>query len=180
MPRPEGVQFTIEELITHLRGYEERHGITEIDLVTRYFVKEAGTHFVVEHMGLPPAEQEQLKRILSERCCLDEALAVMTIPARYLVQIIDGLPRQSQGMSVRGLEAVRVYRAAAQAMVIAAGDTSPGENDFPSPFDLESNGPYIAVRQEVIRDIVGIAIGVFNSQRFFAILNTPHRKGVFN
>lgn len=191
--RPSGVEFTIEELIAHMKSYERLHGITEITPETRYFVKEAGAHFVTERIGLSPQEQEELKKVISERICLEEALATFTIPAGYLLQILDNLLpelKNSPEFKKIGIKtyhiaevkkfAVRLYETTAKALEALVRSQLNDRSNFPSPFRLSAEGPYIAVRQEGIRGLLEVAEGVFNSRKVSAIINTPEREQRFS
>jgi len=161
--------FTVDGLVAHLREYRENRSIEEVDLQTRYLLKEVGTHYIVNYMKLSDEEKTELKRKLSERICLEQALTTQQIPSRYLHPILVNLPPE---LKENDLVQQHLFLAEAASNVSES-------SDFPSPYGLEEQGPYTAVRQEGIRAIVQGCMQLTN-EPLTQIINTPQRIAAFN
>lgn len=162
-------ELSAEEIETYLREWMEQNKIKEINTENRYFLKEAGIHYVIENMNLNEAEQEELKKLISERVCLEEVKATEMIPACYLKDILKDLPDD-----VRELELAKMYITA----------TSVSLSKFrlkvsPAPFNTSTNGPYIGVSQKGIQLLVEMASHI-TGKSIMTILNTEERLQKFN
>ncbi len=157
----------MDGLIEYLHDFWKANDIYGVNLETRYRIKEAGIHYIIDNMELSGEEREELKRKTSERVCLEQALASQMIPLRYLIPALEGLPPE-----LKSVELVSQYIALAEAVSI-------GSDDLPSPYGLKGQGPYAAVRQEGIRMIVQAALQL-TDEPLLRILNIPERADVFH
>lgn len=173
--RAERKGFSIERLIEHLRDYSDRESIQADDLATRYRLKEAGSHYIIDHMGLSDGEKTDLKQAMSQRICAEQALATQGIPATYLRQILEGFSAE-----IRETKLVQSYIRVASILVdIVAEVGTPISGAQPSPFDLREESPYVAVDQEGIISLVKAAFKLTDAP-LKSILNTEARMMAFN
>lgn len=171
-PTLEGI--TEESLKAHLLQVMHDKGFTEIELSVRYFLKEAGIHYVIEHMALDRQQKDELKTALSRRICLEEALANEIIPAKYLSSIVVDLPED-----IKKVEFVKAYAAAGKRLPsINPHYSSDLEQDL-KPFSLDGEGPYIAARQEGIKTIIIYAMKK-TGETLKNILNSSRKLQQFN
>jgi len=160
--------FTIDGLIEHLQAYCNGEGITEIDIWNRYHVKEAGIHYVLDHMDLDDTEKEEAKRLFSQRLCLEQFRETITIPSKYLAQILFELKDE---INVNSL--VQKYPSLSMTYF---GDST---IKWPSPFSKENDGPYIEPQDG---NIVTILYTAFNrtGEAMNKIFNTGERVALLN
>lgn len=170
MSKPAGVEFTIDDVVEHMRQYMTKHRIDDLNSESRYFVKNAGMEFVVDRIGLNPQEVEILKRALSERICLEEALANLLIPTRYLYKALLGLPDDAKSTEIVGLH-LSLGRS------IVSLDQK--IDIVPGPFKLVGEGPYTLVRQEMIKLAVQAAFA-YTSKSILGVLDTEEKTRRFN
>ena len=156
-------------LETHMQKYWKEMGFKEMDSESRYFMKEAGAHYVIDNMDLSSKEKEELKRTISARICLEQALKNCIIPSEYLSQALAALPEKIQNIDfIKGL--------------MNLGDAVASlKDDYTSltPFRLDGEGPYTAVRKKMIRNVVKVALD-FTGEPIARILNTSQRTDTFN
>lgn len=171
-PTLEGI--TEESLKAHLMHVMHDKGFTEIDSDSRYFLKEAGIHYVVEHMALDRQQKDELKTALSRRICLEEALANEIIPAKYLSSIVDNMPDD-----IKQIEFVKTYAAAGKRLPSIDPQYSSDVEQELKPFSLEGEGPYIAARQEGIKTIIKYAMNK-TGETLKNMLDTPRKLQPFN
>lgn len=165
------MDFTSEGLVAHLEQYCTEQNIRSINQETRYFLKQEGVRYILGRMDLEAGERDTFDKTLSRRICLEEALAVQMIPARYLFTALNDLPEEA-----KQLDLVRDCLTVSQAATkIGEGAALP----MPVPFRSKEEGPYIAVRKEGIRRIVDLAFRMTNVG-MLEVLNTDQRMSDFN
>ncbi|MBS3122596.1 hypothetical protein J4434_06975 [Candidatus Woesearchaeota archaeon] len=171
-PTLEGI--TEESLKAYLLQVMHDKGFTEIDSESRYFLKEAGIHYVIEHMRFSDKEKQVLKTTLSRRICLEEALANETIPVKYLSSIIVELPDD-----IKQMEFVKTYAVAGERLSFLTQDYHSEVEQELKPFSLNCDGAYLAARQEGIRAIIKNAMNK-TGETLLILLNTPNNMQQFN
>jgi hypothetical protein len=165
-----GFGFTSNDLESHLDELRTSEGIEEIDAFSWYRIKEAGAHYVVDHMNnLEQPEKEELKALISKRTCLEQALRVERIPANYLYRALSEMPED-----IKELEFVQGFIRLSETMAnVARYD----EVNFAAY--KADDGPCIAVRQPMIKQLVTGAMGL-TSDPIYTILNSDERTLEFN
>lgn len=165
----ESGRISLEGLMAHLGAYCMQRNVVPLDPAARYELKEAGVHYVIDEMLLSADEKINLKRVMSRRICLEQALVVQLIPAAYLCRVIEGFPSDLQASEI------------VQQFYLPAGllPVLPGTSQYPCSVKVGEAFPSIAVRKEQIRAVVRAGINLTTGE-LNPILNTGARIDVFN
>ena len=165
-----GFGFTSNDLESHLDELRTSEGIEEIDAFSWYRIKEAGAHYVVDHMNnLEQPEKEELKALISKRTCLEQALRVERIPANYLYRALSEMPED-----IKELEFVQGFIRLSETIANVAKCDEVNFTAYKA-----DDGPCIAVKQPIIRQLVTGAMGS-TSEPIYAILNSDEKTMEFN
>lgn len=112
----------------------------EINIEDIYFTFDAGYKFIADRIGLDQAGQETLKKAVSERLCLEEALVVSQIPACYLFELLNGLtPDDRENEVIKHWIGISKSKSTPEQLTI---------KNPPHPFRLDGDGPYFQFYEE--------------------------------
>ena len=164
-------QLSEDDVITHLNRYLAR-GINQRMSLESYYpyylLKKEGIDGVIENMGLSVSEQKQLKNIMDQIICLEEALDTQWIPKKFIPYIIESLPKE-----VKRAHSVKIYDDYYGSVSNPRCFFKP---EAPSPFALEGVGydsvclegaEFVKIAQEASEKAVKL------------VLNTPERVEFF-
>ncbi len=161
-------QLSEEEVITHLNSYLARGKTQRMHIESyypHYLLKKEGIDSVIGQMELSDSKQKQLKNIMNQLICLEEALDAQRIPVKFIPYIIESLPQEA-----RRVHSVSVYDDFYGSL---SNPRLFSEPEAPAPFNLEWDGPFTSVCMEGA-EFVKIAKQV-SEKALKAALNTPKR-----
>lgn len=156
----------------YLEEYWNKNEFERVDAESRYQIKEAGVHYVIDHLTLDVDDKIELKKALSKRICSEQALVAQLIPATYLYLLIQDLI--NYGGELKNNQVIEFYETVAGLV-----KSSNMEEKYARPFGLLRDGPYMAIRQEGITTLVKASLRS-TGNTIEKILNTEDKMNRFN